>query len=155
MVVFGVLLAACSTTSKGYWRHTQSSDVVEALRDGSEVLLITSDRAIHLADARVKDGFVSGQAEHVWRVPAGTKISTTDYESAPVDLAIRKQWLELADAPGPVEVSTIRFARILNISGGGKTAALTAVVILGVIGLLVLFAAACPEEARRPGNFGC
>jgi hypothetical protein len=133
VAIICVLLTACASTT--YWRHAPSLEIEEELHDGSEALLITGDRAIHMTAARIQDGFVRGQVEHVWKIPAGTEIYSTNYHSTPVDLAISRGWLELADQPGPVALSTVRFARILpGADGGGQAGAGKTVFLMVVIG---------------------
>jgi hypothetical protein len=133
VVVMVMLLAACSSTTK--WRYTQPSDMDE-MDDGTELVLTTTDRAIHLDDAQLEHGRLVGGVIHVWKIPAGTTLSADDPGVGAEQLARQEGWVALEGDPGPIELSAIRSVRIAT-TRNGPLRLLIGVAALGGLFLLL------------------
>jgi hypothetical protein len=119
------LLLGCAMTT---WKAASPQDMT----DCSEVLLVTSDRAIELSDAHESMGRISGHVVHMWQLTAGDANVPTYSGDAPTDIARRAGWHEVAVAPDvfDADASNIQRIRVTHDSGFGRY------VVESVVGLV-------------------
>jgi hypothetical protein len=80
--VLSCFLLACSMTT---WKPAGPLDI----KEGSEIFVVTTARAIQLRDAYASGSRVQGQVVHMWELPAGGVHVPVYSGDSPSDIARR------------------------------------------------------------------